>query len=58
LSYCLEGERLLSREGVPTRLAMCRRIAVSALNGLGKRGRAEKLARAIPKDPLGEKFLV
>jgi hypothetical protein len=58
LSYCLEAERLLAREGVPTRLTMCRRIAVAALNGLGKRGRAEKLARATPKDPLGEKFLV
>jgi hypothetical protein len=58
LSYCLEAERLLSREGVPTRLAMCRRIAVAALSGLGKRGRAEKLARSIPRDPLGEKFLV
>jgi hypothetical protein len=58
LSYCLEAERLLVREGVPTRLTMCRRIAVAALNGTGKRGRAEKLARGIPKDPLGEKFLV
>jgi hypothetical protein len=58
LSYCLEAERLLAREGVPTRLAMCRRVAVASLNGLGKRGRAEKLARAISKDPLGEKFLV
>ncbi|MDR1393053.1 MAG: hypothetical protein LBJ62_03670 [Bifidobacteriaceae bacterium] len=58
LSYCLEAERLLAREGVPTRLAMCRRIAVAALNGVGKRGRAEKLARAIPRDPLGERFLV
>jgi hypothetical protein len=58
LSYCLEAERLLAREGAPTRLAMCRRVAVAALNGVGKRGRAEKLARAIPKDPLGEKFLV
>jgi hypothetical protein len=58
LSYCLEAERLLAREGVPTRLATCRRIAAAALNGLGKRGRAEKLARAIPKDPLGERFLV
>jgi hypothetical protein len=58
LSYCLEAERLLMREGAPTRLAMCRRVAVSALNGLGKRGRAEKLARAIPRDVLGERFLV
>ncbi|MDR1187174.1 MAG: hypothetical protein LBK95_06945 [Bifidobacteriaceae bacterium] len=58
LSYCLEAERLLMREGAPTRLAMCRRVAVSALNGMGKRGRAEKLARAIPRDTLGERFLV
>ncbi|MDR2373427.1 MAG: hypothetical protein LBD77_04880 [Bifidobacteriaceae bacterium] len=58
LSYCLEAERLLMREGAPTRLAMCRRVAVSALNGMGKRGRAEKLARAIPRDVLGERFLV
>jgi hypothetical protein len=58
LSYCLEAERLLAREGVPTRLAMCRRVAVSALAGVGKRNRAEKLARAIGKDPLGERFLV
>jgi hypothetical protein len=58
LSYCLESERLLMREGAPTRLAMCRRVAVSALMGMGKRGRAEKLARSIPKDLLGERFLV
>jgi hypothetical protein len=58
LSYCLEAERLLMREGAPSRLAMCRRVAVSALNGMGKRGRAEKLARAIPRDVLGERFLV
>jgi uncharacterized protein (DUF1778 family) len=58
LSYCLEAERLLMREGAPARLAMCRRVAVSALNGMGKRGRAEKLARAIPRDVLGERFLV
>ncbi|MDR1634857.1 MAG: hypothetical protein LBS27_08085 [Bifidobacteriaceae bacterium] len=58
LSYCLEAERRLMREGAPTRLAMCRRVAVAALNGMGKRGRAEKLARAIPRDVLGERFLV
>jgi len=58
LSYCHEAERLLVREGAPGRLASCRRIAVAALNGVGKTARALKLARAIPKDPLGERFLV
>ncbi|MDR1799753.1 MAG: hypothetical protein LBR19_07745 [Bifidobacteriaceae bacterium] len=58
LSYLLEAERLLIREGAPHRLATCRRIAVAALDGCGKRRRAEKLARALVKDPLGERFLV
>jgi hypothetical protein len=58
LSYCLEAERLLIKEGAPTRLAMCRRIAVAALAAAGKTGRAEKLARALVRDPLGGRFLV
>jgi len=58
LSYCHEAERLLTREGAPGRLASCRRIAVAALYGMGKTARAQKLARAIPKDPLGDRFLV
>ena len=58
LSYCHEAERLLVREGAPGRLANCRRIAVVALNGMGKTARAQKLARAIPKDPMGERILV
>jgi len=58
LSYCQEAERLLVREGAPHRLANCRRIAVAALAGCDKTSRAEKLARALVKDPLGERFLV
>ncbi|MDR1825725.1 MAG: hypothetical protein LBR27_10455 [Bifidobacteriaceae bacterium] len=58
LSYCLEAERLLIREGAPHRLATCRRVAVAALEGCGKHRRAEKLARTLIKDPLGERFLV
>jgi hypothetical protein len=58
MSYCLESERLLIREGAPSRLAMCRRIAVAALDGSGKTRRAEKLARALVHDPGGERFLV
>jgi hypothetical protein len=58
LSYCHEAERLLIREGAPLRLAMCRRIAVVCMAGIGKVTRAEKLAKALVKDPLGERFLV
>jgi len=58
LSYCHEAEPLILREGAPGRLATCRRIAVAALSGLGKSARAQKLARAIPRDRLGERFLV
>jgi hypothetical protein len=58
LSYCHEAERMLGKEGAPSRLAVCRRIAAAALAGSGKVGRAEKLARSLPKDPLGERFLV
>ncbi|MCL2787343.1 MAG: hypothetical protein FWD59_02440 [Micrococcales bacterium] len=58
LSYCMEAERLVAAEGTPTRLAMCRRIAVGALSKLGKTRRAEILARQLVKDPLGDHRLV
>ena len=58
LSYCMEAERLIAAEGTPTRLAMCRKIAVAALSRLGKVRRAEILARQLAKDPLGDHRLV
>jgi hypothetical protein len=58
VSYCMEAERLVSSEGTPTRLAMCRRIATGSLARLGKRRRAEILARQMAKDPLGDHRLV
>jgi hypothetical protein len=58
LSYCMEAERLIASEGAPTRLAMCRRIAVGSLARMGKRRRADILAHHMVKDSLGDHRLV
>jgi hypothetical protein len=58
LSYCMESERLIAAEGAPTRLAMCRRIAVGSLARMGKRRRADILAHQMVRDPLGDHRLV